>query len=160
MKKNFYLFLFATFQSFCAEKNLPLLDPNMIGLLGTGEDIQSVLFNPLLDQVFSPYDSNPESSPLFEVDPSLPQARAPKTALAALGQIVTDRETSKKPLENVNTQKFLKCPYCEKYFLFESKLKTHITTHTKIRAYQCTINGCTKKFTLKQNLKRHQKNDH
>jgi uncharacterized Zn-finger protein len=166
MKKNFYLFLFATFQSFCAEKHLPLLDPNMIGLDGTGQDIARVVLNPFLDQVFAPDNSNPESSPLpfAQVNQSLLQARAAETAITALGQIVADGETSKEPLANVNKQKFLECPYCKKAFLFESKLQTHISSHTdtpeKIRPHQCTINGCTRRFTLRQNLKRHQKNDH
>ncbi|EKM58767.1 uncharacterized protein PHACADRAFT_248845 [Phanerochaete carnosa HHB-10118-sp] len=47
------------------------------------------------------------------------------------------------------------CPKCGKRFSRPSALKTHMVSHTDIKAYPCPVQGCGRRYTIKSNLTRH-----
>uniref|UniRef100_A0A5S6QVF5 C2H2-type domain-containing protein n=1 Tax=Trichuris muris TaxID=70415 RepID=A0A5S6QVF5_TRIMR len=49
------------------------------------------------------------------------------------------------------------CITCGKAFSNASKLKRHHLVHSREKQFQCEVPGCSKRFTLSFNLKRHMK---
>ncbi|KAI9503150.1 hypothetical protein BX070DRAFT_183478, partial [Coemansia spiralis] len=49
------------------------------------------------------------------------------------------------------------CEECLKYFTRPSSLTTHIYTHTGEKPHECSFPGCSKKFSVLSNLRRHMK---
>ncbi|KAI8337375.1 hypothetical protein EDC96DRAFT_416766, partial [Choanephora cucurbitarum] len=49
------------------------------------------------------------------------------------------------------------CTQCSKSFTRPSQLQTHIYSHTAEKPFQCTSPGCSKKFSVASNLRRHLK---
>lgn len=45
------------------------------------------------------------------------------------------------------------CEYCNKTFLFQSRLERHLLIHTKLKLFKCIY--CSSSFSLKANLKVH-----
>ncbi|CAG8786433.1 10367_t:CDS:2, partial [Dentiscutata erythropus] len=50
-----------------------------------------------------------------------------------------------------------KCDVCQKFFVRPSQLKTHMYTHTGIKPFKCTFEGCGRCFSVVSNLHRHQR---
>ncbi|KAJ2549963.1 hypothetical protein EV175_004245, partial [Coemansia sp. RSA 1933] len=49
------------------------------------------------------------------------------------------------------------CTVCQKMFARPSTLSTHMHSHTGEKPYECTWDGCGKRFSVMSNLRRHQK---
>ncbi|PIA16978.1 hypothetical protein COEREDRAFT_25498, partial [Coemansia reversa NRRL 1564] len=49
------------------------------------------------------------------------------------------------------------CEYCRKRFSRPSSLASHIYTHTGERPFACDFPGCSKRFSVQSNLRRHRK---
>ncbi|KAJ2744948.1 hypothetical protein GGI20_002555 [Coemansia sp. BCRC 34301] len=49
------------------------------------------------------------------------------------------------------------CTVCQKMFARPSTLSTHMHSHTGEKPYECTWDGCGKKFSVMSNLRRHQR---
>ncbi|KAF7731817.1 hypothetical protein EC973_008332 [Apophysomyces ossiformis] len=47
------------------------------------------------------------------------------------------------------------CRYCQKAFTRPSSLRTHIYSHTGEKPFECTEEGCGRKFSVQSNLRRH-----
>ncbi|KAI8365185.1 uncharacterized protein BYT42DRAFT_505620 [Radiomyces spectabilis] len=47
------------------------------------------------------------------------------------------------------------CPYCQKAFTRPSSLRTHTYSHTGEKPFECTEEGCGRKFSVQSNLRRH-----
>ena len=52
------------------------------------------------------------------------------------------------------------CPTCSKAFSRPSSLRIHNHSHTGERPFQCPIRECGKKFSVRSNMKRHEKDCH
>ncbi|KAJ1813609.1 hypothetical protein LPJ56_005115 [Coemansia sp. RSA 2599] len=55
---------------------------------------------------------------------------------------------------SVKTSKY-QCSRCKKYFTRPSSLATHTYTHTGEKPHECPIAGCTKRFSVLSNMRRH-----
>ncbi|ORY05225.1 hypothetical protein K493DRAFT_158644, partial [Basidiobolus meristosporus CBS 931.73] len=49
------------------------------------------------------------------------------------------------------------CSVCQKRFTRPSSLRIHILSHTGEKPYECDVSGCSKKFSVLSNLRRHHK---
>ncbi|KAJ2761650.1 hypothetical protein IWQ57_005992, partial [Coemansia nantahalensis] len=49
------------------------------------------------------------------------------------------------------------CTVCQKMFARPSTLSTHMHSHTGDKPYECTWDGCGKRFSVMSNLRRHQR---
>ncbi|KAJ2894015.1 hypothetical protein IWW38_002707 [Coemansia aciculifera] len=49
------------------------------------------------------------------------------------------------------------CTVCQKMFARPSTLSTHMHSHTGEKPYECTWDGCGKRFSVMSNLRRHQR---
>jgi uncharacterized Zn-finger protein len=52
------------------------------------------------------------------------------------------------------------CPVCNKLFLRQSELDIHYRSHTGEKPFKCTIEGCTKRFSVNSNRRRHERKVH
>ncbi|KAI9349748.1 hypothetical protein BDR26DRAFT_852712 [Obelidium mucronatum] len=106
----------------------------------------SLLLSPL-SSVSSPIKDASVSSPTATI------AMAPATAPSrGSGSYARTRRASTYGLGNK-----YKCTICPKEFERPSTLKTHMNSHTGNRPYECTREGCSWKFTVLSNLKRHER---
>ncbi|CAG8781371.1 53_t:CDS:2 [Gigaspora margarita] len=71
---------------------------------------------------------------------------------------------SQSSLANVYNSKYstikprkYKCDICQKLFVRPSQLKTHMYSHTGMKPFKCTFEGCGRCFSVVSNLHRHQK---
>ncbi|KAF8635463.1 hypothetical protein AX15_000438 [Amanita polypyramis BW_CC] len=67
------------------------------------------------------------------------------------GDSVPPRVTATKKKKS----KMHDCEICGKKFPRPSGLRTHMNTHNNVRPYPCTFPGCTRKFAVRSNAKRH-----
>jgi uncharacterized Zn-finger protein len=58
------------------------------------------------------------------------------------------------------TQERYVCPTCSKPFSRPSSLKIHTYSHTGEKPYKCKHEGCGKTFSVRSNMKRHEKGCH
>lgn len=52
------------------------------------------------------------------------------------------------------------CPACGKTFSRPSSLRIHGHSHTGEKPYSCPVRGCGKMFSVRSNMKRHEKGCH
>ncbi|KAI9496895.1 hypothetical protein BDB00DRAFT_733532, partial [Zychaea mexicana] len=47
------------------------------------------------------------------------------------------------------------CPYCDKGFSRPSSLRIHTYSHTGEKPFVCPEPGCSRKFSVQSNMRRH-----
>ena len=52
------------------------------------------------------------------------------------------------------------CPNCGRAFSRPSSLKIHIYSHTGEKPFYCPVRGCNKNFSVRSNMKRHERGCH
>lgn len=70
------------------------------------------------------------------------------------GKMFKDNSSMKKHL-NIHGPRVHICTECSKAFVESSKLKRHQLVHTGEKPYQCTFEGCGRRFSLDFNLRTH-----
>lgn len=73
----------------------------------------------------------------------------------------TSRSTPRMPRINsqssTSQRKRYLCTVCKKMFARPSTLATHLHSHTGEKPFECTWDGCGKRFSVMSNLRRHQR---
>ncbi|KAJ1645035.1 hypothetical protein LPJ64_003333 [Coemansia asiatica] len=64
--------------------------------------------------------------------------------------LVDSKKSNSKPTK-------YQCSRCHKYFTRPSSLTTHVYTHTGEKPHECPVAGCTKRFSVLSNMRRHMK---
>ncbi|KAJ1838390.1 hypothetical protein LPJ70_005479, partial [Coemansia sp. RSA 2708] len=78
---------------------------------------------------------------------------APTTPTRALGLA---RVSSHAQSSSSQRKRYL-CNVCQKMFARPSTLSTHMHSHTGEKPFECTWDGCGKRFSVMSNLRRHQR---
>ncbi|KAJ2780790.1 hypothetical protein H4R18_003258 [Coemansia javaensis] len=109
-----------------------------------------------------PGSSDPESDvgvPLLEVTMQQQQQQQHEPAAAqvpAPAPQAEDRFTIQYT-EKEKRERRYECGYCKKRFQRPSSLTSHVYTHTGERPFACTFPGCSRRFSVHSNLRRHHK---
>ncbi|KAJ2713467.1 hypothetical protein H4R19_002237 [Coemansia spiralis] len=90
-------------------------------------------------------DGSPRSDP-SSAGPEVPLQKLP----AADGFVIQYTEKEKR-------QRKYECKHCRKRFLRPSSLLSHVYTHTGERPFGCEFPGCSRRFAVQSNLRRHHK---
>ncbi|KAJ1737993.1 hypothetical protein LPJ68_005916 [Coemansia sp. RSA 1086] len=84
--------------------------------------------------------------------------------MASTATSVPSTPTRPLPMGRVNShhgqssqRKRYLCTVCQKMFARPSTLATHMHSHTGEKPYECTWDGCGKRFSVMSNLRRHQR---
>ncbi|KAJ2149133.1 hypothetical protein GGH19_000026 [Coemansia sp. RSA 1807] len=89
--------------------------------------------------------------------PVTPIASAPAKSLKKRKLETSDASSEKpKPAASKASKKTrYQCEECSKFFTRPSSLATHRFTHTGEKPHECTFLGCSKRFSVVSNLRRH-----
>ena len=93
-----------------------------------------------------PYSTEPANSRIL---PSVSDLTSPLVPMSVMGQ-----SNSKTPS---STQKKHQCKICDKRFARPSSLQTHMYSHIVEKPYACRAEGCGRRFSVVNNLRRHSK---
>ncbi|KAK4517575.1 uncharacterized protein ATC70_000915 [Mucor velutinosus] len=63
--------------------------------------------------------------------------------------------TTKSSTTGGKTENKYSCPYCSKGFSRPSSLRIHTYSHTGERPFECPEAGCSRKFSVQSNMRRH-----
>jgi uncharacterized Zn-finger protein len=75
------------------------------------------------------------------------------TTLSASPKTMT-KSIEEKTATHTGNNKYT-CPYCDKGFSRPSSLRIHTYSHTGERPFECPESGCSRKFSVQSNMRRH-----
>ncbi|CAG8550043.1 5549_t:CDS:2 [Cetraspora pellucida] len=101
------------------------------------------------------------SMPTLEISNGIPLKSPTPKQRPQIQQPIPGSQSSTTNVHNskdstIKPRKY-KCDICLKLFVRPSQLKTHMHTHTGMKPFRCTFEGCGRCFSVVSNLHRHQK---
>lgn len=94
-------------------------------------------------------------SPTLSPTNKIPQS--PVSSDGASDSDSNDKTTTTKSSTNKDASSYNKyhCPYCDKGFSRPSSLRIHTYSHTGEKPFVCPEPGCSRKFSVQSNMRRH-----
>ncbi|KAF1807698.1 hypothetical protein V8B55DRAFT_1468060 [Mucor lusitanicus] len=113
-------------------------------LMYSSSSTSSITTNSVPDDHYEGYHSDETTHSERSVSPT------PATAAAAATTGAAATKSGGKMTDNKYS-----CPYCSKGFSRPSSLRIHTYSHTGERPFECPEAGCSRKFSVQSNMRRH-----
>ncbi|KAJ2708809.1 hypothetical protein H4R19_004565 [Coemansia spiralis] len=89
--------------------------------------------------------------------PAVGAMSVPSTPARPIGMARLNSHHGATGASSTSQRKRYLCTVCQKMFARPSTLSTHMHSHTGEKPYECTWDGCGKRFSVMSNLRRHQR---
>ncbi|KAL7322944.1 hypothetical protein PS15p_210911 [Mucor circinelloides] len=120
-------------------------------LMYSSSSTSSITTNSVPDENYEGYHSDETTHSERSVSPTPGTAAAATTTTTT----TTTTATTKSNATGGKIDNKYSCPYCSKGFSRPSSLRIHTYSHTGERPFECPEAGCSRKFSVQSNMRRH-----